>query len=125
MSKLNVKLNLSTQHWTIEEVDISSRYVDVFFGFEDNKSPVEFTNLSFGIVLQQNNSIVYHMTFPKVGIVYKSTDLDFIEIFRIESLERNAEYNVTLWANNDGVNAETTYVLTTPNEPSFTDYEVV
>ena len=125
MSKLNVKLNLSTQQWTIEEVDISSRYVDIFFGFEDIISPIEFSNLSFGIVFQKDNNIVYHTTFPKVGVVYKSTELDFIETFRIESLERDSEYNLTIWANNDGINTETTYVLTTPNEPEFTDYEVV
>ena len=125
MSKLNVKLNLSTRQWTIEEVDISSRCIDVFFGFADTILPIEFNNLSFGIVFQKDNNIVYHTAFPKVGVVYKSTDLDFIETLRVETLERNSEYNVTLWANNDGVNTEITYVLNTPNDPSFTDYEVV
>jgi hypothetical protein len=125
MSQLNIKLNLSTRHWTIQEVDISSKYVDVRFGFTNTTKPIEFNNLSFGLILQKDNSIIYHTTFPKVGSTYKSTNLDFIEIFHIDGLIRNSQYNVTLWVNNDEITSETTYVLNTPNVPDINDYEVV
>jgi hypothetical protein len=125
MSQLNIKLNLSTRQWTIQEVDIASKYVDALFGFTGPTMPIEFNNLSFGLILQKDNSIIYHTTFPKVGSTYKSTNLDFIEIFRIDGLIRNAQYNVTLWANNDEITSETTYVLNTPNVPDINDYEVV
>ena len=125
MSQLNIKLNLSTRQWTIREVDISSKHLDVRFGFTDNTKPILFNNLSFGLILQKDNSIIYHTTFPKVGSTYKSTNLDFIEIFRIDRLTRNSQYNVTLWVNNDEITSETIYVLTTPNVPDINDYEVV
>jgi len=125
MSQLNIKLNLSTRQWTIQEVDISSKYVDVRFGFTNTTKSIEFNNLSFGLILQKDNSIIYHTTFPKVGSTYKSTNLDFIEIFRIDGLIRNSQYNVLLWVNNDEITSETIYVLTTPDVPDINDYEVV
>lgn len=125
MSQLNIKLNLSTRQWTIREVDISPKFVDVHFGFTDTTKPILFNNLSFGLILQKDNSIIYHTTFPKVGSTYKSTNLDFIEIFRIDGLIRNSQYNILLWVNNDEITSETTYVLNTPNVPEINDYEVV
>lgn len=125
MSQLNIKLNLSTQQWTIQEVDIASKHVDVRFGFIGPTMPIEFNNLSFGLILQKDNSIVYHKTFPTVGSTYKSTNLDFIEIFRIDGLTRNSQYNILLWVNNDEITSETMYVLNTPNVPDINDYEVV
>ena len=125
MSQLNIKLNLSTRQWTIREVDISAKHLDVRFGFTDTTKPILFNNLSFGLILQKDNSIIYHTTFPKVGSTYNSTNLDFIEIFHIDGLIRNSQYNVTLWVNNDEITSETTYVLNTPNVPDINDYEVV
>ena len=44
MSQLNIKLNLSTRHWTIQEVDISSKYIDVRFGFTNTTKPTSTTS---------------------------------------------------------------------------------
>ena len=125
MCQLVVKLNLDTRQWTIEETGTFSNYIDVSFGFSANTKPITFNNLSFGIILQNGSDIVYHSTFPKAGVFYKSTDSDYIELFRIEDIVKNTQYDITLWAENDALKSQTKYILTTPNIFTFNDYEVV
>lgn len=125
MSQLKIKLNLSTRQWITEEVDISADYIDILFGFIDRTPLIEFKNLSFGLILLKDNSIIHHATFPRVGSTYKSTNSEFVELIRVESLLGNARYDLMLWVDNDQVRAETTYVLNTPDNPKFTDYEVI
>lgn len=125
MSQLVVKLNLDTREWAIEETGVFSNYLDICIGFQSKDSPVQFKDLSFGLILHKDSSIVYHTSFPKVNSSYKSTTSEFVETFRIEKLDKNSQYNVTVWANNDNLQSQTTYVWATPNTPSLNDYEVV
>jgi hypothetical protein len=126
MSKIYVSLNLQTKQWGIAPTNITPKYIDVYFGFtrKAKSPPTEFNGLSFGAIIQNQEEIVHHVSYPKPGIEYKSTVNDYIETFRIENLERNSKYNMLFWVVNDGVKSQYVYTLTTPYVDEITDYEV-
>ena len=119
-------MNLQTKQWGVAPDISSSTHVDVLFGFtrKPKSPPTEFNGLSFGVIVQKDGEIFYHNTYPRPGIEYKSTTSDIIEMYRIDGLEKNSNYDMLFWVINDGIKSQHNYTLTTPNVEELTDYEV-
>ncbi len=126
MSKVHISLNLQTKQWGVAASNLSSKHIDILFGFtrKPKAPPTEFNGLSFGVIVQKDGEVFYHNTFPRPGIEYKSTTSDIVEIYRIENLEKNSEYKMLFWVINNEVKYQHVYTLTTPNSEELTDYEV-
>ena len=116
-------LDLATRQWNITENNIILPSILFEFGFTSDESPVVFNNLSFGLIVQKLDSIVYYKSFPKVGIKYINTDQVVLEKTLID-LEPNTTYKVTLWAEDSNLRTETIYSLVTPDVEIYPDYEV-
>lgn len=120
---LSASLNLVTRQWDITENNIILPSILFEFGFTSDESPVVFNNLSFGLIVQKLDSIVYYKSYPKVGIKYINTDQEVLEKTVVD-LEPNTTYKVTLWAEDSNLRTETIYSLVTPEVEAYPDYEV-
>jgi len=120
---LTTTLNLVTRQWGITENNIILSSILFEFGFTSDESPVVFNNLSFGLIVQKVDSIVYYKSYPKVGIKYINTDQEVLEKTLVD-LEPNTTYKVTLWAEDSNLRTETIYSLVTPEVEAYPDYEV-
>ena len=120
---LTTTLNLVTRQWDIIENNIILSSILFEFGFTSDESPVVFNNLSFGLIVQKLESIVYYKSYPKVGIKYINTDQEVLEKTLVD-LEPNTTYKVTLWAEDSNLRTETIYSLATPEVEAYPDYEV-
>jgi hypothetical protein len=126
MSTIKINYNLINNNWNITNAESFSLVTDVFFGFVSDKIPVLFNNLSFGIILKQNNEVLYTASFPKQSIEYLSTDQEFVEVIRLE-LQSNKQYVLDMWCKNSDNISNNSYNFTSPEiimEP-YPQYEVV
>jgi hypothetical protein len=124
MSNLNIKFNLLSRVWDTEYTAVHPNTISLGFGFTSNTIPVVFKDLSFGIIIT-NDNIVYYTSYPKLGMVYTSTDQEFLEVTTVTGLMHNTTYNVKAWVDNYGTKSELDYSFTTPNIEPTPDYEVV
>ena len=120
---LSTTLDLVTRQWNIIENNILLPSILFEFGFSSDEFPVVFNNLSFGLIVQNLDNIVYYKSFPKVGLKYINTDQEVLEKTLID-LEPNTTYKVTLWAEDSNLRTETIYSLVTPDVEIYPDYEV-
>lgn len=112
--------NLSTQTWSFEYNKKPFDYLELFVAFrlndedypEDGKYVI-FDNLSFGVTqkLKDENLVISSKTWPEEGLIYQSTDQDWIESYRFLIPAINTTYTFTLWAENAGVKSENTFEL--------------
>lgn len=120
---LSTTLDLVTRQWNIIENNILLPSILFEFGFSSDEFPVVFNSLSFGLIVQNLDNIVYYKSFPKVGIKYINTDQEVLEKTVVD-LEPNTTYKVTLWAEDSNLRTETIYSLLTPDVEVYPDYEV-
>lgn len=120
---LSTTLDLVTRQWNIIENNILLPSILFEFGFLSDEFPVVFNSLSFGLIVQKLDNIVYYKSFPKVGIKYINTDQEVLEKTVVD-LEPNTTYKVTLWAEDSNLRTETIYSLLTPDVEVYPDYEV-
>ena len=121
---LSTTLNLVTRQWDITENNILLSSILVEFGFTSDESPIVFNNLSFGIIVQQSDTIVYYKAYPKVGVKYINTDQAVLEKILID-LEPLTTYKITFWAEDSNLRSENIYTLITPDVEVYPNYEVV
>jgi hypothetical protein len=86
----------------------------IFIGFVDGNETVVFDNLSFGVIVKDEEENVFEDSFPKNDVVYISTDQEDVEFVNIFNLELGKEYSYTLWAKNAGKEITHTFTFTEP-----------
>jgi hypothetical protein len=83
-------------------------------GFE----PKDFNNLSFGYALLLENKVISQKAFPKPGVKYIKTDLDYIFGDRL-NLKPDDEATIAFWAenNNQVYQDSITFIVPRPEKP--------
>lgn len=108
--------------------DITERSLDLtgyedsgkmlYFGFTDSDGlPVVFENLSFGVSLQRSKDTLVAVSFPQEGIVYESTDQDFLVAVDLGVMRLGVEYLITAWVENAGQRWDASFDVTLPRWP--------
>jgi len=116
MSEIRAYDNLKDNIWDVVEQDISSNYADLRIGFTDEEPTVEFKNLKFGFELKHNDEIIDSKNWPPENIKYRRTDQMFLVNHRLK-FNPDTDYELFIWAENNGIRAEKTYMFTTPIPP--------
>lgn len=92
----------------------------LYFGFRKNgELPVVFDNLTFGLSVSENSVVVQEENLPANGIVYESTDQDFIEFISLNAVRIGRPYSLTVWVENAGVRWEQQFDLLIPKGPQI------
>lgn len=123
MSKIIAKDDLEKNNWKIQFDNLSSHYADLQIGFTKEKPIVTFKGLKFGFTLKQGEQIIDTQTYPPKGVVYLSTDQEYVVTHRLK-FKPDLEYQLFLWAENDKKSIQHTETFTTPKPlqpyPSWT-----
>ena len=113
MSKIIATDHLETQNWEVTFDNLAPTYADLLIGFTDKSPVIEFKNLRFKYELRQNFDVKQSGVFPPSGIKYVNTDQSYIVAERL-NMEMETEYELYLWAENNGQSFEKTVSFTTP-----------
>lgn len=113
MSRIIAKDNFRTQNWEVSFDNLASRYADLCIGFTNDAPIIEFVDLKFKYELRQNGDIKHYGVFPQPNTQYKKTDQEFLVTERLR-FEIETEYELNLWAKNDGTVFEKTVSFITP-----------
>jgi len=116
MSKIIATDHLETSNWEVIFEELQPNYADLFIGFTDDAPVVEFKDLKFKYELRQNDNIKKYGVFPPPNTRYVRTDQSYIVVERL-NLKAETEYELYLWAENNGETFETTVAFTTPRPP--------
>jgi hypothetical protein len=126
ISEIKLIFDMDNRTWVANGSITSPVFIDVQVGFESAVKPTTFNNLSFGVTLTRlDENIRESHNFPKPGIVYVSTDQDWIEQIRFECVH-NTGYTLSVWCKENDVLSENSWTFKTPElivEP-YPDYEV-
>jgi hypothetical protein len=114
MSKIIAINHLDKENWEVNFENLQQHYVDLFIGFDDNTSVVQFKDLKIKYELKQNKIIKQSNIYPPSGVKYICTDQTFLVVERL-NLEKETEYELYLWAENNNKSFETTIKFTTPS----------
>lgn len=113
MSKIKATDHFETQNWEVTFEDLAPNYADLFIGFTDDAPVVEFKDLQFKFELKQGETVKQHATYPPPNTRYVRTDQPYVVVERL-LLQPENEYDLYLWAENNGESFETTVNFTTP-----------
>jgi hypothetical protein len=116
MSKIYAYDDLRDNHWDVIEENISSNYADLYIGFTKDEPVVEFNNLRFGFTLQKDNIIIDSKEWPRQNIKYRRSDQEYLVVHRL-MFQPDQTYDLYMWAENAGIRAEKTHILTIPRPP--------
>lgn len=111
--------DLSKKTWIKTEEDFD--FPEIKIGFTDNeKLPVIFDNLSFGVSIYLNNKEIKSFVYPeKNKISYKSTDLELMPTdIILPDLKCDVSYRLHAWAKNAGEIISQDFELLIPIPPS-------
>ena len=111
MSRLEIKQEINSDNWHINEFDLQSEYVDVFIGFLNHDNG--FDNLRFGIEVRTEDNLIKKTAFPGINVSLKSSDQEFLQSLRIK-WNPNTEYTFNVWASNQGTIKEKQFKITSP-----------
>ena len=115
---MKVILDIGNGFWSFDKQELAKRYRDnddLIFDFVKNSNAyVEFKSLSFGFFLKLNKEVVYQESFPKDSIVYYSTDQEYLESVKVEDIKADKEYELSVWAVNDGIEYSEIFVFSIP-----------
>lgn len=103
--------DLRNKTWTLDTTSIQKRDLSLELSFFTNGNIVEFKDLSFGVVISRGDTIGLEEDFPKNGMVYLATDQEWLEIVRIFVDKEDQDYELKLWARNDGEYFEQTFTI--------------
>jgi len=111
--------DIATKSWSKEDTEEYSFSVNLYFGFRNNGSlPVTFDGMGFGYTLENSEGIVDEDHNPLEGVVYISSDQDYISSHAINGLVPDKEYTVNVWAENAGERWENSFSFTLPRPES-------
>jgi hypothetical protein len=101
MTKIIAKNNLKTLEWSVDFSDIIYDYADIFIGFVDESPVIEFKDLKFKYELLCDNNIKQYGVYPPPGVRYLLSDQPYLISERL-NLTQDKNYELYLWAENDG-----------------------
>ena len=113
MSKIYATDHFETSNWEVTFDNLAPNYADLFIGFTDNAPVVEFKDLKFSFELCQDGEVVAGKTYPPANTKYVRSDQTYLVVERL-SLSMETDYELYLWAENDGQSFEKTISFTTP-----------
>jgi len=113
MSKIIATGNLKTENWEIKFEDLAPTHADLFIGFINDDTVVKFKDLRFKYELKQDANIKQYNVYPQPGVKYIKSDQKHIVVERLE-LDIEKEYELYLWAENDGKSFEMVFTFKTP-----------
>lgn len=100
--------------------DVDGRDRNLYFGFTDSDGlPVFFDNLTFGISVLQGSTVIQEASFPENGLIYESTDQEFLVNVILSSVKLGMEYILNVWVNNAGEYWEQSFDLFLPKWPQL------
>lgn len=119
-----IEFNLVSKSYNIELRNIKDSYITFYFKFVSSSFPIQFNNLQFGILIQnEQKDIIYIKQWPNPGSKYISTDQEILEMFSFQ-LEQSKTYNVLLWTEESNIRTDSIIKMTIPYIEQFPDYEV-
>jgi len=121
-----ITFDFLTNTYTLQQYDITDNAnIIIYFVFVSGtaKKNILFDNLSFGILLQKDNTIVCNKRWPDDEIQYVSTDQDFLEFTSI-GLDTNIPYKLFLWTEYSSIRYQQEFSLEIPYIEQMPDYEV-
>jgi hypothetical protein len=113
MSKIIAIDHFETQNWEVTFEDLAPNYADLFIGFTEDAPVVEFKELKFKYELKQGDNIKQYGVFPPANTRYIRSDQTYLVVERLK-LQMETDYQLYLWAENDGQAFEKTITFTTP-----------
>lgn len=79
--------------------DLGHYSANIQIGFvRGDQSPVLFDDLSFGYSILHNDQVILENSFPQEGLIYKSSDEEYIVSDVLNSLIPEDMYIIDLWA---------------------------
>ena len=113
MSKIIAIDNFKTGDWEVSFIDLEPNDAELYIGFLDHDAVINFQDLKFKYELRKDGNIKKHGLFPPPRIRYISSDQQFLVVEKL-NFETEAEYELYLWAENNGKFSEKTVSFTTP-----------
>jgi len=113
MGKLHAINNLKKGEWIFDTFKVNPTHNHLFIGFADESSVVEFNDLKFGYELRSVGSVLKQSSYPPEGVRYVNSDQPYLVAERL-LLQAETDYELYLWAENDGQHFDTTIEFTTP-----------
>jgi len=111
--------DIATKSWSKEDEELSNFSVNLYFGFRNNGSlPVTFSGMGFGYTLENSEGLISEDHNPLEGVVYVSSDQDYVSAHTINNLVPDEEYTVNVWAENAGERWEEEFTFTLPRPES-------
>ena len=100
-------------------LDFHGNYADVHLGFQDEVQPILFSGLKLGADILHEGITLSARQYPPPGVAYISTEPSqpWIDVIRFE-YDPNEEYEVVVWAEEQGRRYETRWIFKTPIPPS-------
>lgn len=119
-----IEFNLESKSYHIELRNINDSYITFYFKFVSSRFPIQFNNLQFGILIQnEQKDIIYIKQWPNPGSKYISSDQEFLEMFSFQ-LEHSKTYNILLWTEESNIRTDSVIKMTIPYLEQFPEYEV-
>jgi hypothetical protein len=109
--------DLDAKSWSITG-ESGSFFANIEIGFASSQDgPVVFDNLSFGYAVLDGGNELKSDSFPDDGVVYLSSDQDYVVADVVNDLTPEKEYKIAVWAVNAGERFESLLSFTTPRLP--------
>jgi len=107
--------DLATKSWSKEDEELSNFSVNLYFGFRNNgELPVTFDRMGFGYTLENNEGLISEDHNPLEGLVYVSSDQDYVSAHTLNNLVPDEEYIVNVWTENAGERWEEDFTFILP-----------
>jgi hypothetical protein len=111
--------DIANKTWSKSEEDESSFSLNLYLGFRNNGVlPVSFSGMGYGYTLENSEGTVDENHNPLEGLVYISSDQDYISAHTVNDLVPDEEYTLSVWAENAGERWEDTFTFTLPRPDS-------
>lgn len=98
---MKIIYDITLKNITLADNNIQDK--NLYIGFVDNDGlPTTFDNLSFGFSVKENDVVIQQKSFPQNGIIYESTDQEFLIGELLDSVRLGKQYVLSAWATNGG-----------------------
>jgi hypothetical protein len=113
MSKLKIKYNRSSGLFEFTEESISPTYCDVVACLDTAGETLEFSNLSYGLIIKNGETILGQKTFPEPGVKIIKSDQPYLRSYRV-LWDADMVIDVEVWMEQTPGKVEGSYQLTVP-----------
>lgn len=114
MSKINATFDVENKEWTMETTEPNPIHSDLNIIFTSSAEIVKFNNLTFGVSVTSGGQPVLSQFYPTYGVIYEAANNGSVFEKVSWSSTPETEYIISLWAENAGEKAETSYTFNSP-----------